>query len=244
MASLAGISQGARHTFLISEAEYYMQIANAQLQLANNPELATLALRMADERVTQLADPALTDVRRSLADELAALEVMEKPDLEGATLTLASLARVVESLPLADLRQQPAETAEADEEQGNLGAAWSSVKDAMSGLVKVTPPGEARLAVLSPDAESFLRTNHCSADCKPLDSRCCEASASILQKSSLNDSSRMVDDLFRSAERVLRLARRSTRSARTRKAAMIAAESPDISDLTATVAPVPDTSSF
>ncbi len=160
VASLAGISQGARETFLLAEAEYYMQIANAQLQLANNPHLATLALQMADERVTQLADPALTDVRRTLSDELAALEVLEKPDLEGATLTLASLARVVESLPLASQRQESGNDNDADdEEQGSVDRAWSSVKDAMSGLVKVTPPEQARLAILSPDAEYFLRNN-------------------------------------------------------------------------------------
>ena len=101
VASLAGISEGARDAWVLAEAEYYMQIANAQLQLANNPQLATLALRMADERIVQLANPGLTDVRRALSDELAAHDVMETPDIEGATLTLASLARVVEALPLA-----------------------------------------------------------------------------------------------------------------------------------------------
>jgi uncharacterized protein HemX len=160
VASLAGISEGARETFLLAEAEYYMQIANAQLQLANNPELATLALKMADERVTQLSNPSLTAVRRAVSDELAALEVMEKPDLEGATLTLASLARVVDSLPLATAETADATDAEAaDEDPGNMALAWGSVKDAMSGLVKVTPPDEARLALLSPDAEYFLRNN-------------------------------------------------------------------------------------
>ena len=101
VSSLVGISDGARDAWLIAEAEYYMQIANAQLQLANNPQLAALALGMADERVVQMGNPALIDVRRTISDELAALDVMEKPDIAGATLTLASLARVVESLPLA-----------------------------------------------------------------------------------------------------------------------------------------------
>jgi uncharacterized protein HemX len=159
VASLAGISAGARETFLLAEAEYYLQIANAQLQLANNPKLASLALGMADERVTQLSDPGLTVVRRAISDELAALEVMEKPDLEGATLTLASLARVVESLPLASRKVAADAAAEADADQGNVGRAWDSVKGAMSGLVKVTPPDQAKLALVSPDAEYFLRNN-------------------------------------------------------------------------------------
>ena len=160
VASLAGISEGARETFLLAEAEYYLQIGNAQLQLANNPRLAALALGMADERVTQLSDPGLTTVRQAISDELAALDVMEKPDLEGATMTLASLARVVESLPLARGSQQDADLDEKDAtEESGVDRAWGSVKDAMSGLVKVTPPDEAKLALISPNAEYFLRNN-------------------------------------------------------------------------------------
>ncbi len=160
VATLAGVSEGARDAWVLAEAEYYMQIANAQLQLANNPHLAALALRMADERIVQLANPGLTDVRRALSDELAALDVMEKPDIEGATLTLASLARVVEALPLAsDAGAGDQADEEPDAELSGAGRAWASVKNAMSGLVKVTPPERAKLAALSPDAEFFLRSN-------------------------------------------------------------------------------------
>jgi uroporphyrin-3 C-methyltransferase len=160
VASLAGVSEGARDAWVVAEAEYYMQIANAQLQLANNPHLAALALRMADERIVQLADPRLTDVRRALSDELAALDVMEKPDIEGATLTLASLARVVESLPLGSEALADDEADEGlDPELSGAGRAWASVKNAMSGLVKVTPRDEAKLVALTPDAEYFLRSN-------------------------------------------------------------------------------------
>lgn len=160
IASLAGVSTSARNTWLLAEAEHYLQIANAQLQLANNPPLASMALSMADERVMQIADPALTDVRRAISDELAALDIMEKPDIAGATLTLASLARVVESLPLA--RAASADTAvdaSGDTEQSGMDRAWSSVKSAVSGLVKVTPPDQEKRVMLTTDGEYFLRNN-------------------------------------------------------------------------------------
>ena len=159
VAALAGVSEGARDAWILAESEYYMQIANAQLQLANNPRLATLALKMADERIVQLANPALTEVRGAISDELAALEVMDKPDIEGATLMLASLARVVEALPLASAEEPAAEDPTVDPELSGAGRAWASVKNAMSGLVKVTPPERAKLAQLSPDTEYFLRNN-------------------------------------------------------------------------------------
>jgi len=160
LATLQGVSVGARNTWLIAEAEYYMQIANAQLQLAGNPQLAALALGMADERIVQLADPALTDVRRALSDELAALELMEKPDIEGVTLTLASLARVIDALPLKKIVRAAADDdAEIDADLSGVDRAWASVKGAVSGLVRVSGPDESAIPLLTPDAVYFLRTN-------------------------------------------------------------------------------------
>ncbi len=160
VSSLQGVSTGARNRWLLAEAEYYMQIANAQLLLAGNPRLAANALEMADERIVQLADPALTGVRGALADELAALEGMEKPDIEGITLTLSSLARVVDTLPLRQASSGAGEEAtDIDPEASGLGRAWESVKGAASGLVRVTPPDAAAMPLMTPDAEYFLRTN-------------------------------------------------------------------------------------
>jgi len=160
ISTLQGVSTGARNTWLLAEAEYYMQIANAQLQLAGNPHLAALALGMADERVVQLSDPALTGVRRALSDELAALEVMEKPDIEGITLTLSSLARVVDSLPLRQAASTGVdEDTAVDTDLSGANRAWASVKGAVSGLVRVTPPNETAAPLMTPDAVYFLRTN-------------------------------------------------------------------------------------
>ena len=159
VAMLQGASAGARNNWLLAEAEYYMQIANAQLQLAGNPDLAALALRMADERIVQLADPAFTGVRRALADELAALDGMEKPDIEGITLMLASLARVVEGLPLLQVVAASADDEPVDPELSGVDRAWASVKGAVSGLVRITGPDQGAMPLLTPEAEYFLRTN-------------------------------------------------------------------------------------
>ncbi len=74
-------------------------------------------------------------------------------------MKLASLARVVESLPLASGETAEDSDTQDDSEQSGVDRAWGSVKDAMSGLVKVTPPDQAKLALVSPDAEYFLRNN-------------------------------------------------------------------------------------
>ncbi|MDH3619824.1 MAG: uroporphyrinogen-III C-methyltransferase [Gammaproteobacteria bacterium] len=193
VASLAGVSEGARDAWILAESEYYMQIANAQLQLANNPHLASLALKMADERIVQLANPALTDVRRAISDELATLDVMEKPDIEGATLTLASLAKVVESLPLASAVLEE-EATEIDPELSGAGRAWASVKNAMSGLVTVTPADQTKLVQLSPDGEFFLRSN-IALQLQAARLALLRGEQAIFQQT-LDDTSRLLNDYF------------------------------------------------
>ncbi len=165
VASLQGVSIDARNTYLVAEAEYYLQIANAQLQLAGNAYLATLALEQADDRLIQLGDPALTDVRRAISNERAALEVMERPDLAGATLTLGSLSQVVDSLPLRPTTSTDEASAEADaaeggeEEPSGVSRAWNSVTGAFEELVRITPPTEDIPALLLLEAEPLIRSN-------------------------------------------------------------------------------------
>jgi uroporphyrin-3 C-methyltransferase len=211
---------------LLAEAEYYMQIANAQLQLGNNPRLAMLALEMADERVVQMANPALTDVRRALADELAALEAMEKPDLQGATLTLASLARVVDSLPLrvAGSTMGRGEST-SDEELGATGRAWASVKDAMSGLVKVTPPDEETRALLTPDAARLIRSN-LALQLQAARLALLRGEQAIFEQS-LEDADALLEQYFDSGSAQVASARDTIAEIRD---SMVAVAAPDISD--------------
>ncbi len=160
IASLQGISTGARDTWLLAEAEYYMQIANAQLQLAGNPEHARLALGFADQRIRELANPALIDVRRALSRELRELDAMEEPDIEGMTMTLASLADEVDTLPLRqDVTTADQEAIDTGVERSGFDRALASLKRAFSGIVSVRRTDEEVTPLMSPDAAYFLRAN-------------------------------------------------------------------------------------
>ena len=160
ISSLQGISTGVRNTWLLAEAEYYMQIANAQLQLAENPHLASLALRFADKRLLQLADPALIEVRRTLSNELRAIEVMEKLDIKGITLALARLASVVDSLPLRqEINMLNKEIGELDPDLSGIDRALASLRKIIGDIVSVRRTDEAILPFAAPDAVDFLHAN-------------------------------------------------------------------------------------
>ena len=160
ISSLQGISTGVRNTWLLAEAEYYMQIANVQLQLAGNPHLASLALHFADKHLLQLADPALTEVRHALSNEIRAIEVMEKLDIKGIALTLANLANVVDSLPL---RQEidiiDREMSGLDPDLSGIDRALVSLRKIVGDIVSVRRANEAILPFAVPDAVYFLRAN-------------------------------------------------------------------------------------
>jgi uroporphyrin-3 C-methyltransferase len=160
LAALKGVSVDLRNTYLLAEAEYYLQIANTQLELGRNPTLAARALEQADDRLLNLADPGLTDVRREIADEIAALEAVETTDIEGLAITLASLSRVVESLPMKPTSEEEL-AREQQEAAGEGGAkrALNAVREAVSGLVKVTPPSAEDAPLLMPEAEPLIRSN-------------------------------------------------------------------------------------
>ena len=159
VSSLRGVSAGVRDSWMLAEAEYYMQIANAQLELAGNPRIAALALGFAAERVRQMADPALGDVRRTLTEELQALEAMDTVDLEGMNFALASLAARVDSLPLNQNVEVPDDTAPVDPGLTGFRRAIASMKRAFRDIVSVRRTDEELTPLLSPEAAYFLRAN-------------------------------------------------------------------------------------
>ena len=225
VAALQGVSIEARNTYLIAEAEYYMQIANAQLQLAGNPYLASLALEQADDRLLQLADPALTSTRASIADELAALDGMEKPDIAGATLMLASLARVVDSLPMRSAASKATAATDAgDGELSGAARAWDAVKDAASDLIRVTPPDAERVALITPDIAELARST-LSLVLQAARLALLRGEPEIFQQS-LDDADDWIETYFDTESQPVRSARHTMAEIRNEYAAVVA---PDIS---------------
>jgi len=108
----------------------------------------------------QLGDPRLTNVRQALSDELRSLEVLQTPDTAGITLTLASLASVVESLPL---RQETIVSIDNPDEAASdltgMDRALATVKKTIGDAVKVRRADEAMQPLIAPEAQYFLRAN-------------------------------------------------------------------------------------
>jgi len=162
VAAIRGIEAGARDTLLLAEAEYYLKIANALLTLGGDVALAKVALGMADERLVSIGNPALNNVRQAISDSVTALEMTEQVDVESNAMLLASLARLVDSLPLKPVEGETERVqtgADEDAEPGVAGKTWAAVKEAVFGAVKVTRPGDESTPLLLPGTEPLIRAN-------------------------------------------------------------------------------------
>jgi uroporphyrin-3 C-methyltransferase len=140
-----------------AEAEHLMRSANIALELNHDADTALAALEAADDRLRELADPGLTDVRARLAEEIAALRALPRPDIPGIALTLGSLAARVEMLPVVG--ERPPETpddAAATPEGGAWERALARVGEALRSMVSVHRTAGGGAVALAPEERWFV----------------------------------------------------------------------------------------
>lgn len=159
----SGLSGAARAALLRTEIEQYLRMASRAAQLANDPATALAALRVADDRLRALDDPAFTPVRAQVAAEIDALEALPSLDVEGVALRLGRMAGRVDDLVLrAQLDASASETmtnGEPGREQEFVGRTWSAMRGALRSLVSVRRSDEQIAPLLAPEQQFFLRQN-------------------------------------------------------------------------------------
>lgn len=89
--------------WVLAEAEYLMNMANARLRLLRDVSSAIEALKGADQRIASLADPSLFPVQEALADEISNLQAMGIMDSNSVALKLINLAKLVRKMPPAQV---------------------------------------------------------------------------------------------------------------------------------------------
>ncbi len=151
--------------WLLAEVQFLLNVANQRVQLARDPDTAIAALRSADRRLQELADPTYTPVREEIAREIAALKAVPRPDLEGLALELESLSGQVGGLRLAGTQyvagEAPSEAAGDDGAPAAEGwrelpsVLWRELKQ----LVVVRRNDQPVAPMLAPDQQYFLYEN-------------------------------------------------------------------------------------
>lgn len=172
-----------RDDWTLAEIDYLIRIAMHRARLERDFVGAIKALEAADQRLREIGDPTLLDVRAALASDIAALRAVDEPDLAGIALRIYAVAEQVRDLGPPVSRPGPApaapadaaateaatrvSTVDADPPTNPLAVAWSRVLSWLAGQVSVSRiadpaqaaprPGMSRARQETLEALSFAR---------------------------------------------------------------------------------------
>jgi uroporphyrin-3 C-methyltransferase len=153
-----------RNDWVLAETQQLLLIANYRLQLAGDVQTAVAALRVADRRLEQLADPALLPIRKLIAEEITQLQALDRADVPGIALQLGTLAKASSDWPLdTDRVFRPVTTTTATPlPPENEAAVWKYLREIwhdLLSLVRIRVSTDVQKPLLLPEQSYFLREN-------------------------------------------------------------------------------------
>ncbi len=144
--------------WLHAEAAYLLRLANQRLQLEGDVEGAAALQRTADARLADADNPALTPVRREIANELAALDAVPQVDRTGIYLALNAQQERVAGLRLSQEIEERAVTSSIEQPPtGTFQRQLARFGEELKDLVVIRQHDEALEALITPEQESYLR---------------------------------------------------------------------------------------
>lgn len=144
--------------WLHAEAAYLLRLANQRLQLEGDVDGAAALLRTADARLADADNPALTAVRREIANELAELDGVPRVDRTGLYLALNAQQEQVASLRLSQEVEERAVTSGIEQPPtGTFQRQLARFGEELKDLVMIRHHDEAMETLVTPEQESYLR---------------------------------------------------------------------------------------
>ncbi|MEH6627451.1 MAG: uroporphyrinogen-III C-methyltransferase [Motiliproteus sp.] len=168
MKQVSQIGTNKRKDWLLAEVEYLLRLANQRVLMEKSPVGALALLQSSDSILKETDDVSIYNVRKAIANDIAALEAVPKLDSDGVFLKLAALNEQVSKLNLisiANKRELPElltkVTPEAVTETFNQGikTSWNQAMDKLGKLVVIQHRDEPIEPLLSPEQVYFLQQN-------------------------------------------------------------------------------------
>lgn len=163
--ALAALMGRSERGWTLAEVEYLLRIANQRLQLQGDTHTARQALKAADERLRDLADPHYLSVREQIALDIDAVKAVPPVDVDGLAARLGSALATLDELAVAGTRYQPqpaaaeTETVEAEQPARNFDELVALVWGSLSELFRIREHDQPVGPMLAPEREYFLREN-------------------------------------------------------------------------------------
>ncbi len=155
-------AEGARGSWVRTEVEYVLRMAAQHLEVERDPGGALAALRAAERRLSDFADPAYARVVDRLRQDIAALEQVSMPDIGGIMLTVDGIANAIDRLPLVQpepLRRKTPREAEPGFAGVDWSGLWRRIRESFKSMVTIRREGRPEQLLLAPSEEYFVHLN-------------------------------------------------------------------------------------
>ncbi|WP_202932324.1 uroporphyrinogen-III C-methyltransferase [Vreelandella alkaliphila] len=158
LAQLSQEQDADERDWLHAEAAYLLRLANQRLQLEGDVDGAAALLRTADARLVDADNPALTPVRREIANELAALDDVPQVDRTGIYLALNAQQERIAGLRLSQEIEERAVTSSIEQPpSGTFQRQLARFGEELKDLVVIRQHDGALETLVTPEQESYLR---------------------------------------------------------------------------------------
>lgn len=160
--------QTTRKDWLLAEVEYLLRLANQRVLMEQTKEGALALLKSADKILKETDDVSIYEVRKALAEDIAALEALPGVDTEGVFLKLSALNGQVKNLrlipiskqhKLPDLIEEVTPETVSESWSAGLEESWGKAADKLGKLVVIRHRDEPIEPLLSPEQTYYLQQN-------------------------------------------------------------------------------------
>lgn len=103
---LSALSPENNNNWLISQADYLVNLAGRKIWNDQDYVTARLLLKSADVSLAQANDPSLLPIRQAIAKDISSLALISHIDFDGIVMSLMEMAHQITELPLADNYQE------------------------------------------------------------------------------------------------------------------------------------------
>lgn len=143
--------------WLVAEAEYFLSLAQEQLNLNHDTGTAIAALAVADARLQRATLSKMHNVRAEIAKAIATLNAAPRPDLASHALKLAVLIARANQLPLA--RAAEAAPIGAAPPEATPATVLATLWSRFTSLIVVRRSSQALPTLLTPEQTLLLHLN-------------------------------------------------------------------------------------
>lgn len=99
---------GRRHQdWMLAEAEYLIKLAEYKITLEQDKFTAIGLLKTADEKILEIGDNSLIELRQAIAQDIANIQLVVAPDISGLSVQLDAIVKQIPELSIVALELEP-----------------------------------------------------------------------------------------------------------------------------------------